>query len=189
MTKDQEKFFREVLLQEYLRVCTEIRALESYNDKIVGFGMTLMTIAFAYGIAEKVYVVFLILPFSLLGVFAYFVMNLRWIHRMGGYKYELEVKLNQTAGKRAAVWEHMVLNADRYNASFTLLWIVYTIVSLGIFSISVNYVSTEFGRPAALCLAVAFGALATLLAVAVKQVLDLGDDSRRLAAAELEKSA
>lgn len=58
------KFRSDVLLQEYLRLCTEIRSIESMNERIIALSLTLISSAAAIGLAQAVDTIFFILPIA-----------------------------------------------------------------------------------------------------------------------------
>jgi hypothetical protein len=66
---------REALQREYERVASDIRGIETSNDKAIGFGLTVVGVGLAYGIKEDIAVVFPFLPIALIGVFLYGILQ------------------------------------------------------------------------------------------------------------------
>ncbi len=64
-------FARDILLHEYERMCTEIRALEGNNEKAIAFGLSIITAALTVGIAQHVHQIFFVVPIAIVGVFFY----------------------------------------------------------------------------------------------------------------------
>ena len=98
----------QVLLVEYERVCVEIRVLEGQNDKIAGFGLTIIGAGAAYGLNQHITAIFVVLPFVFLAVFFYAVLQYHNIFWYGGYKRALERKINAAVGIEVLVWEAVV---------------------------------------------------------------------------------
>lgn len=151
----------DVLLKEYERVCGEIRALEGNNEKIVGFGITIVTAGFVYGIGNRISEIFLFIPIGFDGVLFYAILQYYRVLRFGGYKKFLEEQINKGMGEKVLIWEALVSNENRINIINAFLSGVYfTIVAAAhaycLFKVKQLYDGSVF------CL---FAAVVTLLAV------------------------
>ena len=80
------------LRDEYKRVCTDITTLETQNEKIVGFALTIIGAGATYGVKEGLDEVFFALPFALLNVGVFTLWHYYRIFRLGGYKLSIEEK-------------------------------------------------------------------------------------------------
>jgi hypothetical protein len=69
-----EKYI-ELLVKEYERISSDIRIIESTNDKVVGFGLTLVGAGFAYGVQQNIVEMFFFLPIALIGVMCHVPMK------------------------------------------------------------------------------------------------------------------
>ena len=63
------EFLSKIFQQDYERTAQHIRLLELTNDKIVGFGITIVVVGFTYGIQSKIDQAFFFLPIAFIGVF------------------------------------------------------------------------------------------------------------------------
>lgn len=178
---------RDVLLQEYLRVCADIRALESYNDKIVAIGFAVLSIGVTVGIAQKIPEIFFILPLALIGVMAYAVMSARWVVQLGAYKAHLEDQLNDILNQKVLIWEKIVLGKLHGNASYVLLWFVYLTTALGIFYISVTTIFDSFGSFLGHGMGFLLTFLMVLFFVGIGQFIKTPSSMRKAIAAALEE--
>lgn len=115
---------REFLQKEYDRLSTDIRAIETNNDKAIGFGLTVVGVGLAYGFKEQLAQVFLFLPIALMGVFLYGVLQYHNLFWLGGYKRAVEEKINKLAGRKVVCWEELVHEkrgrTNVINASFVV---------------------------------------------------------------------
>lgn len=170
---------KDILLQEYLRVCSDIQATESYNDRIVGIGFTLLSIGMAVGIAQDVPEVFIILPVALMGILAYAVMTIRWILALGAYKLYLEERVNEIVGSKVLIWESLVLGTDQANASNVLLWIIYLSVSVSIFFVSITSIADNYSLYWAWGMGAFLLLLTGMFLVSVSQLIKAPENMRR----------
>ena len=141
----QTKFRGDVLLQEYLRVCTDIRTIEGANDRVIGLGATFVVAAATVGLAQHVVPLFFALPFAIIGVIFYGVMSYVWVFSLGGYKLYLEEEINRTIGERLLLWEALVPKRNTLNIARGVLLSVYVLVSAGIICLSVIQVGSGYG--------------------------------------------
>lgn len=188
-TKSIDDLRKDVILKEYDRVCADIRGYESYTDRIVGLGFTLLSIGLTVGVAQKVAVVFFILPIALIGVLAYAVMNARWVRELGAYKEHLEYKLNKMCGEEILIWEKLVLENVSTNSSFVALWAVYFIVSVTIFYVSITSISAAYGGNIAHAMAAVLLLLSTIFFIGLRELINVPTIARRKIAQMAQKSA
>lgn len=97
-----------VLVKEYERVSADIRTIEGMNDKVVGFGLTLVGAGFAYGVQQNLVEVFFFLPIALIGVMLYALLQYHNMFWFGGYKRAIEDRINQLSGHTVVCWEGLV---------------------------------------------------------------------------------
>ncbi len=136
----------EILLKEYERLCTEIRSIEANNEKVIGFGIAIITAGLAYGIDKDLLALFFFVPIGLLGVVFYAILQYRRLFRLGGYKRSLEYKLNEISGQQLLIWEDIVASTSRLNISNRSLGAIYISVILmsSVLSLHKIYHSTPF---------------------------------------------
>jgi hypothetical protein len=71
----------ELLVNEYERISSDICIIESTDDKVVGFGLTLVAAGFAYGVQQNIVEMFFFLPIALVGIMLYAILqyhNMFW---------------------------------------------------------------------------------------------------------------
>lgn len=171
-----------VLLREYDRVCVEIRAIESQNDKIVGFGLTIIGAGGAYGLAQHLSQVFVVLPFMFLAVFFYAVLQYHNIFWYGGYNKALEERINHMIGVRVLTWESNVFTKQRARVHFANLSLVtiYIILLISTSIYSSFQVFTAYGELAALAETGANVILLVALLVALRNTFRAFDQAYRV---------
>lgn len=98
----------EILVKEYERASADIRSIEANNDKIVGFGLTLVGAGFTYGVIQSLVEVFFFLPVASIGVILYTTLQYHNILWIGGYKRAIEDKVNLIIGSDVMIWERVV---------------------------------------------------------------------------------
>jgi hypothetical protein len=130
---------RETLQKEYERLATDIRGIETANDKAIGFGLTIVGLGLAYGIKENLALVFIFLPIALMGVFLYGTLQYHNLFWLGGYKRAVEEKINELAGRNVISWEALV---QQRRGRVNVINVGLTLVYLGIF-VAVASISTE----------------------------------------------
>jgi hypothetical protein len=123
----------QVLLKEYERVCSDIRAIETMNDKVVGFGLTLVGAGFAYGVQQNIVEIFFFLPVALLGVLLYAVLQYHNMFWFGGYKRAVEEKVNELSSGPVLNWEALVADQrGRIHAINAAMASIYLTLIVGI---------------------------------------------------------
>lgn len=161
--KSPTEFAGQVLLKEYERLCTDIRSIESTNEKILGLGFTLIGLGATAGIFQKVAPIFFVLPIAVVGIIAYAAVCYLCIYSMGGYKRHLEDCINAQAEETILVWEQLVRFRERASINGHVLRAIYLVISVSIFGISILQLSENYG----LRTAWAMGALLLVLVGAV----------------------
>ena len=139
------EFSGQVLLKEYERLCTDIRAIESANEKILGLGFTLIGLGATAGIFQKVAPIFFVLPIAVVGIIAYAVVCYLCIYSMGGYKRHLEDRINAQAGEALLLWEQLVRFRERTSINGHVLRAIYLVISLSVFTISLLQLGEHYG--------------------------------------------
>lgn len=155
--KPSSEFAGQVLLKEYERLCNDIRSIESANEKILGLGFTLIGLAATAGIYQHVAPIFFVLPIAVVGIIAYASVSYLCIYSMGGYKQHLEDRLNEIAGEPVLLWERLVRHRERSSVNGHLLRVIYLIISVSIFGLSIIQLGASYG------LLVAYGMAVLLL--------------------------
>lgn len=163
MVKASADFPGQVLLKEYERLCTDIRSIESANEKILGLGFTLIGLGATAGIFQEVAPIFFVLPIAVVGIIAYAAVSYLCIFSMGGYKRHLEDLINSHAGETLLLWEQLVRFRERTSINGHVLRMIYLVISVSIFAISILQLSEHYG----LIVAWAMGALLFMLVGAV----------------------
>ncbi len=159
-----------VLLKEYERVCTDVRTIESQNDKIVGFGLTIVGAGAAFGLNQKLNEVFLVLPFLFVAVFIYAVLQYHNVFWLGGYKRALESKINKIAGATLLVWEALAEQKKRrVNFANLPLVSIYFLMLVGTSIYSVMHTFSNFGKLIAFVQAMLLLVLLGALMIAVRK--------------------
>lgn len=119
------------LTMEYQRVCEEIRSIENQNDKIVGVGLTIIGAGVLYGLSQNLNEVFIALPFMLIAVLFWAVLQYHNLLRFGGYKRALEEEINRVLGRPVLVWELLLADDQRRlhvtNAPLITLYYVFLV--------------------------------------------------------------
>src|SRR5207253_1081521 len=162
---------RETLQKEYERLATDIRGIETANDKAIGFGLTIVGLGLAYGIKESLAMVFLFLPIALMGVFLYGTLQYHNLFWLGGYKRAVEEKINELAGRNVISWEALVqMRRGRVNVINVGLALVYLGIFVAVATISTEKVWSEYGRKIGLPFIVIEVALGGVLALGVKRL-------------------
>jgi glycosyltransferase involved in cell wall biosynthesis len=106
MSVDQETEPRlTVLLQEYTLVIDAIRRRTAVNEKVMGFGLTIVAATFTIGLKETVFEVFLFIPLALLWLITYVVYLYTEVMTYGGYCKHLEGRINELCGGECLKFE------------------------------------------------------------------------------------
>ena len=161
--KSPAEFAGQVLLKEYERLCTDIRSIESANEKILGLGFTLIAPGATAGIFQEVAPIFFVLPIAVVGIVAYAAVSYLCIFSMGGYKRHLEDLINAQAGEKLLLWEQLVRFREKASINGHVLRTIYFAISISIFVISILQLNEHYG----LRVAWAMGAFLFLLVSAV----------------------
>lgn len=98
----------DVLMKEYERVCSDIRAIEIAVDRIVAIGITIVGAGFAYGLQHNINEVFFFLPVGLIGIFLLASHQQYKMYWFGGYKRAIEDYVNKQFGILLLNWEKVV---------------------------------------------------------------------------------
>lgn len=129
---EKEKEAAAALLKEYERVCVEIRSTELINEKIIAFGLTIITASAFFGEKEHLDIALFFSPLALFGVIYFALVQYQAIFWRGGYKKIIEEKLNTYIGTTVLAWEHVIENRPRINFINISLGIIYAIITIGI---------------------------------------------------------
>ena len=140
-----QEFILKTLIDEYNRVATNIRTIESANDKIIGIGVTIVAAALTYGIQYKINEIFLILPTAISVVFSYSVLQYRHVFWLGGYNRAIEETINRIAGITVIAWEAIV-QSNRGRLSFINIYLgsLYILIAIFIFAYSALRIRSNF---------------------------------------------
>jgi hypothetical protein len=169
---------RETLQKEYERLATDIRGIETANDKAIGFGLTIVGLGLAYGIKENLALVFIFLPIALMGVFLYGTLQYHNLFWLGGYKRAVEEKINELAGRSVISWEALVqMRRGRVNVINIGLTLVYLGIFVAVASISTERVWSAYNYKIGLPFVAIEVALAALLALGVRRVFHGYDEA------------
>lgn len=168
--KPPAEFAGTVLLKEYERLCTDIRSIESANEKILGLGFTLIGLGATAGIFQKVAPIFFVLPIAVVGIIAYAAVSYLCIYSMGGYKLYIEDRINEIVGGPLLVWEKLVRFREKTSINGHVLRVIYFIISVSIFAISITQLSSEYGLYVAWAMAVMLLLLIYAVFVGIRQM-------------------
>jgi SAM-dependent methyltransferase len=129
-TADDNKLKKiDVLLKEHEIVCTQIREMVSYSDRILGVGVTILGAVFLYGIKEKVNEITIATPFALTFLLLFCSSVFSAILTLGGYRRYLEDAFESQFGEQILRWEYITprtlhssfATTNMFIASFALL--------------------------------------------------------------------
>jgi hypothetical protein len=140
-----DTFAKEMLRSEYERMCVEIRAIEANNEKAIAFGLSIISAAFAVGIAQHVREIFFIVPVAIVGVFFYAVLMYTYVFSMGGYKAFLEDRLNELMGSRFLLWERLVQVRQKDNMIRPAMVCIYLLISSVLTYVSIMNIFDGYG--------------------------------------------
>jgi hypothetical protein len=150
----RDRFEENVLTQEYVRLCTDIRGLETTAERIIGIAIAFFSIAATIGVDKKINIIFLVLPVAMLGVAAYSIMVYLWIFSMCGYKGHIENLINSKIRQRVLLWELLVAKRERPNLVGYVIVTSYTLVLISINVLCIARVQESYGGRASSALAV-----------------------------------
>ena len=122
--------YGEAVLREHERVCSEIRNIEINNRRVIGFGLSIIGVGFAYGVSEKVSELMFFVPVALAGVFLFAMLQYNNLFWFGGYKRLLEKQVNEAFGKPVVSWESVVNQRPRIHVINGSLVAVYVLVAV-----------------------------------------------------------
>ena len=97
--EDIDKLKIDVLLKEHEIICTQIREMVSYSDRILGVGVTILGAVFVYGIKEKTFEITVATPFALTFLLLFCASVFSAILTLGGYRRYLEEGALRVWGK------------------------------------------------------------------------------------------
>lgn len=129
------QFNIQTLLKEYERVSTDIRAIETMNDKVVGFGLTIGGAGFAYGVQQHLTEIFFVVPIALISVFFYATLQYHNMFWFGGYKRAIEERINTLSSTTVLGWEALVETRRKrvniINASLVFIYLALLVAATG----------------------------------------------------------
>jgi len=135
----------EVEKMEYLRLCNDISSIESKYEKIFTIGITIVSIMFIYGMKERVYEVFFIVPLSLILLIIYHAAMVISIIVMASYKEHLEKRINLKIKDDILVWESaLVKKLIVGSAPYIIIQTVLIILGLVISALSFIQIYKHF---------------------------------------------
>lgn len=174
---DDVKFRRDVLLQEYLRLCAEIRSIEAANERIIALALTLISAGAAIGLAQNVSHLFFVLPVAFIGVVAFAGSAYMSIFSLAGYKWHLEELINADVAERVLQWEQLVPHREKRNLLGKLLLFIYFTVGVGVCSVSLLRIGEEFGTAPARAMLALVTALGMALFVGFRRMATALEDA------------
>jgi hypothetical protein len=168
-TDPRSAFLENVLLQEYLRVCSDVRSLEANGDKLISIAMAAFALATTVGVEKNVSLVFIGLPVALVGLLVYAIMIYVWIFSLCGYKEHLEKVINSRCNSNILLWEVLVSKRESANIARQILIAVYLVASGGMIYFSVVKVFEAYGAWFGFSLAVFCAVSGVLLMLSWRQ--------------------
>lgn len=149
----------------------DIRVIETTNDKVVGFGLTIVGAGFAYGIQQHLLPVFFFLPVGFLGVFFYATLQYHNMFWFGGYKRALEENINELSGRTVLRWEALVETRRQHvNVINASLVSIYLMLLASAVAYSFAQIVNNFSSLVAYVFAMVILILMVLLVVSVRQM-------------------
>jgi hypothetical protein len=143
------------------------------NDKVVGFGLTIVGAGFAYGIQQHLLQAFFFLPLGFLGVFFYATLQYHNMFWFGGYKRALEEKINDLSGRTVLRWEALVeTRRERVNVINASLVSIYLVLLLSAVAYSFAQIVANFSPVVAYAFAMVILTFTILLAMSVHQMFN-----------------
>ena len=167
---DKISFRKEVLLTEYERLCTEIRSIESSNEKLLGFGFSLISLAAVVGLAQSIEEVFFVLPFAAVGTIAYVTTSYTALYSLSGYKEHLEDLINSLLGERLLLWENLSFYREDGSVSSVLLWIIYLFVALSIWTLSIRVIIEDQSLISGIVMGLCIASLCVMLLFSIRRM-------------------
>lgn len=123
----------DALVKENDRLSIDIRSLESMLDKFMGFGVTVISIGFTYGVEKKLIAMFCFLPVAMLGLLFFTADRMRSMMWLGGYKHAVEDRINQLVGVTVTSWEKLIQDhRGRNDVIIKSTYVIYVLLFGGI---------------------------------------------------------
>lgn len=167
MTASEREVERsQVLRAEYIRLCSDIRSIESNNERIIAIGMGLITAGTAYSSAVESTQFFIVAPMASTIILVYAALAYFWVYSMGGYKRHIEELINKYCGSNILIWEILAPERTRSNLSGFALQALYGVVWASVVVYSVYKVYREIGSVQALLVSFLCGILMLLVVIA-----------------------
>ena len=139
-----------LLIKECDTIGQGIRTLILAGERVVALGFAVIAAGLTFGIKEKIDEILLFLPFAVFGVLLYGIHIFTEVMSLGGYKRNLEEKINVILGENLLLWE-LFLAKERHGAfGKTILNLVYAFFLVLTIFISLstawrNYTKGTFG--------------------------------------------
>jgi hypothetical protein len=124
----------EALVKDCERVASDIRQLEAMVDKFIGFGITIVSAGFAYGVSSRITEIFFILPVAMFGIYYVFIERMRTIVWLGAYKRALEDKINLLAETLVFDWEMLV--QEHRGRGDVIVWSVNVVYAIALVAVT-----------------------------------------------------
>jgi hypothetical protein len=113
------------LIKENDRLSVDIRSLEAMLDKFMGFGVTVISIGFTYGVEKELIAMFCFLPVAMLGLLFFTADRMRSMMWLGGYKHAVEDRINQLVGDRDKLGEAGTGHRGRNDVIIKSTYVIY----------------------------------------------------------------
>ncbi|WP_439538935.1 hypothetical protein [Sphingomonas sp.] len=170
MGADSTDFRNDVLLQEYLRLCAEIRSIESTNERVISLALTVLGFAAAFGIARDISIAFLLLPVAFIGLMTFAAMNYVSIFSLAGYKKHLEDLINEAVGEKLLLWERLVPEREKRNLLGGLMLSIYVLAGLAMCAVSIWQLYTDYSWLVASGVSIGLLVLVAVLGLGVRRM-------------------
>ena len=168
----QVKLQLDVLLKDYDRLSTDIRAFEGSIERYLGIGGTFVAAAVTFAATTGPVIVWYMLPLAMFCMTMMTLDKLRNIMWLGGYKRAVELRINSLSGVSVVCWEAFIQSQRKKPDIFFVNNLTFL---LGIQAVLTGYsVYVASSRGLAVTVAtiiVAIGA-ALLIALSLRKVLN-----------------
>ena len=134
------------LIGEHNRVCSEIRSIESANDKILNIGVSLITLGLLYGINSHIEGVYFLMPPAILSLFIYAILQYYFIAWFGGYKRNIEEMVNLRFKKNILTWEHVRQARTQMDRVFVAAFLMYSLIMVAIIAVCLHHIFESYSR-------------------------------------------
>lgn len=153
----------DVLLKEHEAICSQIREMVSYSDRIFGLGVTILGAVFVYGIKESAHAITMATPFAVSMLLLFCLSIYSAILSLGGYRRYLEDKLSRAIGETLLTWE--IVTTKLLHNSFSVAALSAGSVSLLLASmyLGLHIAATELGADGSRLLVAAYAVCLLLL--------------------------